>query len=125
MQTVWLDCDDETGRTHIVQDEDPAFGYLPVQATAEELAEWERAIAEFDRVQAIMRKRWREALHEEIAKAGIKKNHLPSPGFPAATFTLKDICDDDLGPLLSATERIAREALRQLLGDQKDRPEVK
>ncbi len=108
METVWLDCDSETGRTYIGQGEDSAFGYLQVQATAEEVAEWERAIAEFDRVQAIMGKRFRAALHDQIAKAGIKKNHLPSPGFPAATFTVQDICDDDVGPLLSVTERIAR-----------------
>lgn len=126
MQTVWLDCDSETGRTYIEQGEDPAFGYLPVQATAEELAEWERAISEFDRVQAIMRKRWREALHEEIAKARVVNDGpFQSPGFPATTFTLKDICDDGVEPLLRVTERIARAAFKKLLGDQTDNSEVK
>lgn len=103
MQTVWLDCDDETGRTYIEQGKDSAFGYLPVQATAEELAEWEQAIAEFDRVQAIMKKRWRAALHEAIAKAAVVNDGpFPSPGFPAATITRDDICSDDLERLESA-----------------------
>lgn len=103
MDRVMLDRDDETGRVYIERDESPAYGSLPVEATHEELAEWERAIAEFDRVQAIMKKRFRAALDEAIAKDPVVNDGpFPSPGFPAATITRDDICSDDLARLESA-----------------------
>lgn len=116
MNQVFLDHDYETGRVYIERDSDSqSQGYLSVEATTEEVAQWERAIAEFDRVQELMYQRWKVAIDAKIAKLPPSQPREPRPGEAVVTITRKDLIDDDGFPFLEITERIARAAVEKQL----------
>jgi hypothetical protein len=115
MTRILLDHDDETGRVYIQRDDSPTYGALPVEATPEEVAEWQRVIAEFGRVQEVMYQRWKAALDAEIAKLPPKPPRELRPGETVTTITRKDLIDDGL-LLPIITERIVRAAMEKQLG---------
>ena len=105
---VRLDHDYEGGTTI----EPPAATWgVAAHATPEEIAEWQKAIEDYDRVQSVMYRRWKEALDAELAARPPQPPREPGPGEVVSTITFADLCSKDDEFARGVAEKLARAAL--------------
>jgi len=106
--TVRLDHDYEYGTT--IEPADATRGVV-AHATPEEIAEWQKAIEDYNRVQDVMYSRWKEALDAELAALPPQPPREPGPGEIVSAITFADLCSKDDEFARGVAEKLARAAL--------------
>jgi hypothetical protein len=105
---VRLDHDYEGGTT--IEPTDATWGVM-AHATPEEIAEWQKAIDDYGRVQAVMYRRWKEALDAELAARPPEPPREPGPGEVVSAITFADLCRKDDEWAREVAEKLSRAAI--------------
>ena len=105
---VRLDHDYEGGTT--IEPPDATWGVV-AHATPAEIAEWQKAIEDYGRVQAVMHRRWKDALDAELAARPPEPPRQPGPGEVVSAITFADLCSKDDEFARGVVEKLARAAL--------------